>query len=59
MEQYYTLKQVLAKLNVDRKVVYEACWRGELQYRKIGRQYRFTDEAITQWLDDQSDKSGG
>ena len=46
-----TVDEVARLLSVSRKTVYEACGRGELPHRRLGKRIVFSRVAIHRWLE--------
>jgi excisionase family DNA binding protein len=50
LETYYTIREVAEHLNVHQNTVRQACWSGELAYRRVGRSLRILKSAFEKWL---------
>lgn len=46
---YYTLNEVAERLKVTRRTIYNWIKAGKLEALKAGREYRVTEEAITEF----------
>ena len=50
LQQYFSVKSLALKYDVERRVIYDAYWRGDLAGEKIGRLLRFSESAVEAWL---------
>jgi excisionase family DNA binding protein len=44
------IKEACALLKVSRNVLYDACARAKVPHQRIGRQIRFSRQALVRWL---------
>ncbi len=51
MENYYTIKEAAEILGCDKRTLIRALARGQLDYIKIGRQYRIPKKEIALFLE--------
>lgn len=49
------VEAVAALLKLGRNAVYDACARGEIPHRRIGKSLRFSKSAILNWLAPRAD----
>jgi excisionase family DNA binding protein len=49
--QLMNVKEVAKFLNVDIATVYSACSKGEINFLKIGKLYKFKKENVIKWMD--------
>lgn len=55
MSDVLTVAEAAQLLRMGRNQVYEACTRGELPHRRIGRSIRLSRTALLQWLGESGD----
>jgi len=53
LEQMFTAKQVMEKLNISKATLYRLMQRGELHSYKVGRSVRFKESDIVKYLEGQ------
>lgn len=59
MADFFTTRQLQEILQVDRTTIYRMADKGRLPAVKIGNQWRFPQDKIQQWLQNQSDPAMG
>jgi excisionase family DNA binding protein len=50
VERYYTTAQLAELLCVHPETIRRAAGRGELRFVRVGRDYRFSESAVHEWL---------
>lgn len=51
-----TIENVATYLNVSKETVYKMAQKNRIPAIKVGSQWRFNQETIDQWIDDNSNK---
>lgn len=54
VERYYTTAQLAELLSVHPETIRRAAARGELRFVRVGRDYRFPESAVVEWLQERA-----
>jgi excisionase family DNA binding protein len=54
VERYYTTAQLAELLSVHPETIRRAAARGELRFVRVGRDYRFSESAVLEWLSERA-----
>lgn len=55
--EYYTIKELSAKLKLHERTLYKAIRAGELPASYVGRGYRVSEEQLARWYKAQEEKA--
>jgi excisionase family DNA binding protein len=54
VERYYTTAELAELVRVHPETIRRAAGRGELRFIRVGRDYRFPESAVLEWLDERA-----
>jgi excisionase family DNA binding protein len=54
VERYYTTAQLAKLFCVHPETIRRAAGRGELRFVRVGRDYRFPESAVLEWLQERA-----